>query len=125
MKIYSYSELKNRHREERDGYPQILALRGHRALSWLDCSERTKDLDGKFVFLWIAFNAAYAAEQQGDVNEYESKRFNRFLSQVVAKDKKARMATISWKRYPGAVRLLLDNPYALKPFWDHQFNKDT
>lgn len=119
MKIYSYSELKKRHREERDAYPQPLALRVHRALSWLDCSERTNDLDGKFIFLWIAFNAAYAAERQGDENEYESKRFNRFLRQVVAKDKKARMATILWKRYPGAVRLLLDNPYAFKPFWDH------
>lgn len=82
MKIYSYSELKNRHREERDAYPQPLALRVHRELSWLDCSERTKDLDGKFVFLWIAFNAAYSAELQGDENEYESKRFNRFLRQV-------------------------------------------
>lgn len=37
MKIYSYSELKKRHREERDAYPQPLALRVHRALSWLDC----------------------------------------------------------------------------------------
>ena len=37
MKIYSYSELKKRHREERDAYPQPLALRVHRALSWVDC----------------------------------------------------------------------------------------
>lgn len=119
MKIYSYSELKKRHREERHAYPQDLALRVHRALSWLDCSERTEDIDGKFIFLWIAFNAAYSAELQGDEKEYESRRFNRFLRKVVNKDDKARMATILWKRYPGAVRLLLDNPYAFQPFWDY------
>ena len=37
MKIYSYSELEKRHREERASYPLPLALRVHRALRWLDC----------------------------------------------------------------------------------------
>lgn len=31
----TFSALKQRHRDERDNYPSALALRTHRALSWL------------------------------------------------------------------------------------------
>lgn len=119
MKVYTYAELKKRHRLERDAYAQPVALRVHRALSWLDCSERSTGLDEKFVFLWISFNSAYAAELGSDA-EYETARFSKFLRRVVRRDRKARMATILWKRYPGPVRVLLDNQYAFKPFWDFQ-----
>jgi hypothetical protein len=36
----------------------------HRALSWLDRAEQCQDddNDAKVIFLWIAFNAAYANE---------------------------------------------------------------
>ena len=123
MKAYSYQELKARHRAERNAYPQALSLRVHRSLSWLDRAERANDIDSKFIFLWIAFNAAYAAET-GELTEIEARRFKRFLRQVVSRDSKALMATILWKRYPGPVRLLLDNPYAFKPFWDFQNGVD-
>ena len=54
--------LKQRHRQERDAQYPDLRLRVHRALSWLDRAEQADDLDGRFIFLWIAFNAAYATE---------------------------------------------------------------
>ncbi|OBY90989.1 hypothetical protein A6723_020470 [Pseudomonas sp. AU11447] len=57
-----YQTLKERHRRERDGEHLNLRLRVHRALSWLDRAEQADDLDGRFIFLWIAFNAAYACE---------------------------------------------------------------
>lgn len=47
---------------ERDSYHPNLALRVHRALSWLNRAEQADGLDGRFIFLWIAFNAAYATE---------------------------------------------------------------
>ena len=38
-----------------------LSLRLHRALSWLNRAEQlADDPDSQFIFLWIAFNAAYA-----------------------------------------------------------------
>lgn len=58
----AYATLKARHRLARDGHPAALALRIHRALSWLYRAEQAEDADGKFIFLWIAFNAAYAQE---------------------------------------------------------------
>jgi hypothetical protein len=55
-----YNTLKNRQRQERDNYPDNLGLRVHRALSWLNRAEQEGDPDSRFIFLWIAFNAAYA-----------------------------------------------------------------
>ena len=56
-----HEQLKTRQRKERDAYPPNLSLRVHRALSWLDRAEQLAgDLDGQFIMLWIAFNAALA-----------------------------------------------------------------
>ena len=57
-----YATLKQRHRQEWDSQPVNLSLRLHRALSWLNRAEQFEDDDGRFIFLWIAFNAAYATE---------------------------------------------------------------
>ena len=57
-----HATLKRRHRQERDSQPTNLSLRLHRALSWLNRAEQAEDDDGRFIFLWIAFNAAYATE---------------------------------------------------------------
>ncbi|WOA30142.1 HEPN domain-containing protein [Alloalcanivorax xenomutans] len=57
-----HHNLKTRQRQERHGYPDNLSLRVHRALSWLDRAEQEADPDSRFIFLWIAFNAAYATE---------------------------------------------------------------
>ena len=58
-----YERLKARQRAERHAHHPNLALRVHRALSWLGRAEQFAiqvDPDAQFVFLWIAFNAAYA-----------------------------------------------------------------
>jgi len=57
-----FEALKARHRAIREQLPDSLDLRVHRALSWLHRSEQCADDDGRFVFLWIAFNAVYAQE---------------------------------------------------------------
>ncbi|RLA40362.1 MAG: hypothetical protein DRR42_25985, partial [Gammaproteobacteria bacterium] len=57
----NHHNLKTRQRETRDNFPESLSLRVHRALSWLNRAEQeTKDHDARFIFLWVAFNAAYA-----------------------------------------------------------------
>jgi hypothetical protein len=58
-----YSQLKQRHRAERAHYPHHVSLRVARMLSWLYRAESCQNNpDGQFVFLWVAFNAAYAQE---------------------------------------------------------------
>jgi hypothetical protein len=57
----SYNQLKQRYRTERAHYPHHVALRVDRSLSWLHRAESFKNnLDGQFIALWVAFNAAYA-----------------------------------------------------------------
>lgn len=111
--------LKERQRKERDTYPEALALRVHRALSWLDRAEQCNDEDGRFVFLWIAFNAAYANEL-GEQRMLEGEKFNRYLARLVELDTNQQLYNLVWQRYSGAIRVLLDNPYVYQPFWDHR-----
>ena len=45
------------------GTAQDWRVRLHRAISWLERSEREgEDLDARFVFQWIALNAVYARD---------------------------------------------------------------
>ena len=77
-----HSALKQRHRLVRDGHPTNLTLRIHRALSWLNCAEQAEDMDGKFIFLWIAFNAAYAQELDDSDRTSDKVTFTAFLQKL-------------------------------------------
>ena len=48
---FSYQALKARQREIRDGFPESLGLRTHRALSWLNRAEPAEDADGRFIMM--------------------------------------------------------------------------
>jgi len=116
-----YATLKARHRQERESWPEgPLTLRVHRALSWLDRAEQCDDPDGRFIFLWIAFNAAYAQEVGRLSSENERRRFSAFLGKLVDLDSDKALYGLLWQRYSGTVRVLLDNKYVFQPFWDFQ-----
>ena len=60
MKNLDYSQLKNLHRSKRDNYTDDFSIRIHRSLSWVNRAEKQdEDLDARFIFYWIAFNATY------------------------------------------------------------------
>ncbi len=55
----------------------------YRALSWLNCAEQHEDdLDSKFIFLWVSFNAAYAHEMS---NRWETSFFEFYLAVTPSK----------------------------------------
>ena len=114
-----YHQLKTRQRAERANYPVNLSLRVHRALSWLNRAEQCKDDDGRFIFLWISFNAAYANET-GEIRIAEGRRVSDFLRRLVDLDSEQQLANIVWHNYSNTIRLLLDNPYVFQPYWDNQ-----
>lgn len=117
----NFLTLKQRHRELRDDFPQALSLRIHRALSWLQRAEQEPDDDdARFIFLWIAFNAAYAHELPDNMHFSETRLFYRFLSRLIENDQEQRLYKIIWNEFPNSIRLLLDNPYVFQPFWEHQ-----
>lgn len=118
--LASHSDLKSYQREHRETFPPGLALRTHRALSWLLRAEAaSEDLDGRFVFLWIAFNAAYS--QQADRNSQftETQRFQHFFEKICDLDRERLLYNLVWEQYASAIRLFLDNRYVYQPFWDY------
>lgn len=120
----NYSDLKRRQRADRDAYPPALALRTHRALSWLNRAEsETEDLDAKFIFLWIAFNAAYANNIHNRQTFSERGLVQRFINRLVDSDREKLLHEMVWDQFPGPIRLLIDNRYVFGPFWDFQNGK--
>ena len=118
-----YKELKERHRAERDTYPENTSLRIHRALSWLDRAEQCgDDHDARFIFLWVAFNAAYANEIDDRADFTEQKVFRHFIERLVALDDET-LYQLVWTEFSGSIRLLLDNRYVFGPFWEFQNGK--
>lgn len=91
-------------------------IRLHRAISWLGRAEReAEDPDACFIFLWIAFNAAYAREL--GIEEPFRKELAAFLSSVTALDREGRLHRILFKDFSGPVRTLIANRYVFEPFW--------
>ena len=113
-----HSALKERHRAAREGMQPALNLRIHRALSWLQRAAQCDDADGRFVFLWIAFNAAYAQEIPQHQRLSEQETFRAFLQKLHALDSEKKLDALVWKEFSGPLRILLDNPYVFESFWD-------
>lgn len=120
-----YQTLKQHHRQVRNGYPTNLNLRVHRALSWLNRAETSDDDDGKFIFLWIAFNAAYATEIDESLRLSEQESFKAFLEKICALDTGKRIDALVWKEFSGSIRVLLDTPFVFQSFWDFHSGKIT
>ncbi|MCL7744271.1 hypothetical protein LV476_04805 [Guyparkeria hydrothermalis] len=118
-----FDELKTRQRAERDAYGENLGLRVHRALSWLQRAELADDPDGQFIFLWVAFNAAYANEIDGEAGRTQQKAFGEFLRKLQGLDDKGLLDRLVWQEFPKSIRLLLDNRYVFASFWDWQKGK--
>ena len=116
----TFDVLKAKHRAIRDDFPPSLSLRVHRALSWLNRAEMAEDdYDGVFIFLWIAFNAAYADELGETTTESERSVFDEYFRKLTDFDHDNRIYNVLWLRFPQAIRLLLENKYVFQPFWKH------
>jgi hypothetical protein len=121
-----YEQLKERQRQERDNYQLNLSLRVHRALSWLDRAERAEgDLDAQFIFLWIAFNAAYANEIDDHRRFTEQETFRNFIDRLCQLDEENLLSGLVWKEFTSSIRVLLSNQYVFQPFWDFHNNKKS
>ena len=119
----NFEQLKTRHRTLREHSPSNLNLRVHRALSWLQRAEMAEDEDGRFIFLWIAFNAAYATEIDDDRRLSEQETFKGFLEKLCDLDEHKKIEHLVWQEFSGSIRILLDTPFVLQGFWDYHSGK--
>ena len=98
-----------------------MSLRVHRALSWLHRAELCEDdIDGRFIFLWIAFNAAYANEIGDQERPSEQVFFGSFLQKLVDLDKNEILYELIWREFSSSIRILLENRFVYQPFWNFQ-----
>lgn len=100
----NYQTLKIRQRAERENNSDNLSLRVHRALSWLNKAEQcTDDLDGQFIFLWIAFNAAYANELDHNMRFSEQETFKNFIQCLCELDKDNNLSNLVLRNFKYSV----------------------
>ncbi|NOX41230.1 MAG: hypothetical protein GXP05_12175, partial [Alphaproteobacteria bacterium] len=96
-----------------------MGLRVHRSISWIGRAEQAgNDFDATFLFLWIAFNSAYADEQALEgIATGERAAFEEFFTKLVALDADQQIYNAIWQRFSGPIRNLMQNRYVFNPFW--------
>lgn len=98
-------------------------IRLHRAISWLKwAEEHNTELDMRFIAYWVSFNACYAFDDQDGGSDSEKERFSRYITQLVELDTEQRFYYLLWDKFSGSVRVILENEFLYKPFWDTQSN---
>lgn len=114
MEVGIASALRERHRAIRDTQSEALAIRLHRAISWLAAAENSlHDNDTRFIQLWIAFNAAYAIQPDQEQSEY--RYISAFIKRLVAVDEERQPHTLLFKLFNSSIRLLIESPYVFAP----------
>ncbi len=108
--------LKEAHRQVRDAQPDSTRVRLHRAISWLARAEQEAgDTDARFLFLWIALNAAYA--QEFGFENAEREQLRRFFESLLVHDKGGSLQDILFQQFPGPIRTLIGNRFVYARFW--------
>jgi len=116
----SSSDLKRKLKQNKV-MPENLTVRLHRAISWLKCAEEnTTNHDLQFLSLWISYNACYAIDEKSENDLTERKQFNEFISKLVSHDHEKRFYNLLWQKFSGPVRMIIENQFIFKPFWDAQ-----
>jgi len=117
----THTDLKTKQRELRGGFPETMGLRVHRAISWIGRAEAADgDHDAQFIFLWIAFNASYADEEEFQGSSPSARTtFNSFFEKLVDLDSERTIYDAIWEKFPGPIRLLMGNKFVFNPFWQH------
>ena len=120
--LLNHAALKEKQRSLRDGFPETMSLRVHRSISWIGRAESASDdNDAKFIFLWIAFNAAYADEMEFQaIAPDQRSSFQGYFGRLVELDTGRRIYKAIWDRFSGPIRVLMENRYVFNPFWQHQ-----
>jgi len=96
---------------------QAFSVRVWRGLSWLERAEGIQDdIEGRFISLWIAFNAIYGHLQGDGMNAPDHASWQGFLAGIVKEDGQDQLGRTMWADQRNILRLV-DNRYLFRPFW--------
>ena len=109
--------------ESNEDHPLRRRLR--RSLSWLERADSGKlDDDVRYIFLWVAFNAAYA---DGDARGGQRERYTKYFEKLTENDNN-RIYNILKCKLMNMSLSLVENKYVFQGFWDFLddgwFNED-
>lgn len=111
-----YIGLKQKHKSVQEQLSEANNIRIHRALKWLERSEKeSNDDDAQFIFLWISFNAAYAEELGHQRSERDC--LAAFFNKLVEVDQKHRIHQLLFQSFTNEIRTLIENKFVFEPFW--------
>jgi hypothetical protein len=115
----NYTNLTARRQQMKDDKKLTSAvnLRVHRALSWLNAADQSESLDTKFIFLWIAFNAAYAKKIQESTPSGVLDDVHEFITTLVSLDKDELLLERVFCDLTEQIMPLVQNKYASHHFW--------
>ncbi len=112
----SATNLKSQLKATHDRHEEPSRVRLHRAISWLARAEQeSEDPDARFIFLWIAFNAAYA--KQFGFEQTERDQLQEFINTVVKADSTGQLKQAVFQQFSGPIRVLIENKFVFEPFW--------
>ena len=121
----NFEKLKKKQRKIRPSFSELIGLRIHRCLSWLDRAEQEgSDYDAAFIFLWISFNAAYAEEVFESIGHGQRSAFDDYFQNLIKLDTSSRIYEAVWEHFPQSIRVFLNNKYIFQPFWKDQNKVD-
>ena len=87
--MMKFDDLKTIHRDNRENFKEEFSTRIHRSLSWIKRAEmETEDSDASFIFLWIAFNAAYTSERSSEEGVFDKSLMTSYFQKLVKHGKK-------------------------------------
>jgi hypothetical protein len=110
------TDLKLQLKTAHDRHEEPSRVRLHRAISWLARAEQEPDdLDARFIFLWIAFNAAYA--KQFGFEQTERDQLQDFINALVQADSTGQLKQAVFQQFSGPIRVLIENKFVFEPFW--------
>ena len=98
------------------------AIRIVRIISWGKAAENTKVDDEKFIFYWIALNAAYNDELIATANERSKRKI--FFEKISELDKENTIKN-ALVDIQNQLRVFVDNKYLYDEFWKAQKGDST
>ncbi len=95
---------------------QPFSIRVWRGLSWLERAEGAGDVEGRFISLWIAFNAIYGRLDDDGRGAADRVTWQAFVARVVEHDADDRLGHIV-RQCQAAVLSIIDSQHLFRPFW--------
>jgi len=99
-----------------------------RAISWLECHDACPEdkPDERFLFLWIAFNAAYGADdhvkfQRSKNKPDDHKKFDDFLHLIVQRDNGGRLVDFI-RTHTSSLREIMETRFLFIDFWRGEYS---